>query len=55
MKQKLKLQSKTFEKEKIQVLIGQYGAYIKQGRKNYKIPKGIEAEDLTLEQTLRNY
>jgi len=49
---KAKATIKTFEKEKIQVLIGQYGAYIKQGRKNYKIPKGIEAEDLTLEQTL---
>ena len=26
---------KVFEKEKIQILIGQYGAYIKQGRKNF--------------------
>ncbi len=43
---------KIFEKEKIHILIGRYGPYIKQGRKNYKIPKGIEAEDLTLEQTL---
>jgi DNA topoisomerase-1 len=43
---------KSFDKEKIQVLIGQYGPYIKQGRKNYKIPKGIEANDLTLEQCL---
>ncbi len=43
---------KEFTEEKIQVLIGQYGPYIKQGRKNYKIPKGVEAEDLTLEQTL---
>ncbi len=40
------------EKEKIHVLIGRYGPYIKQGRKNFKIPKGVEAEDLTLEQTL---
>lgn len=43
---------KIFEKEKIQILIGQYGPYIKQGRKNFKIPKGIEAQDLTLEQCL---
>lgn len=43
---------KVFEKEKIQILIGQYGAYIKQGRKNFKIPKGVEAKDLTLEACL---
>ncbi|AXX96299.1 type I DNA topoisomerase [Arcobacter ellisii] len=43
---------KTFDKEKIQILVGQYGPYIKQGRKNFKIPKGIEANDLTLEQCL---
>lgn len=43
---------KTFDKEKIQILIGQYGPYIKQGRKNFKIPKSIEAKDLTLEQCL---
>lgn len=47
---KAKATIKVFEKEKIHVLIGQYGPYIKQGRKNFKIPKGIEAEDLTLEQ-----
>jgi DNA topoisomerase-1 len=47
---KAKATIKVFEKEKIQVLIGQYGPYIKQGRKNFKIPKGVEAEDLTLEQ-----
>lgn len=49
---KAKATIKVFEKEKIQVLIGQYGVYIKQGRKNYKIPKGQEAEELTLEQCL---
>ena len=41
---------KVFEKEKIHILIGRYGAYIKQGRKNFKIPKGKVAEDLTLEE-----
>jgi DNA topoisomerase-1 len=49
---KAKATIKVFEKEKIQVLIGRYGPYIKQGRKNYKIPKGLEAKDLTLEQCL---
>ncbi len=43
---------KEFTKEKIQILNGQYGAYIKQGRKNFKIPKGKVAESLTLEECL---
>lgn len=43
---------KEFAKEKIQILNGQYGAYIKQGRKNFKIPKGKIAEDLSLEDCL---
>ena len=43
---------KDFEKEKIQILNGQYGAYIKQGRKNFKIPKTKVAEELTLEDCL---
>lgn len=43
---------KTFDKEKIHILVGQYGPYIKQGRKNFKIPKGKNAEDLTLEECL---
>ncbi|MCT7406058.1 type I DNA topoisomerase [Aliarcobacter cryaerophilus] len=43
---------KDFEKEKIQILNGQYGAYIKQGRKNFKIPKIKVAEELTLEECL---
>ncbi|MCG3659084.1 type I DNA topoisomerase [Aliarcobacter butzleri] len=43
---------KTFDKEKIQILVGQYGPYIKQGRKNFKIPKGKNVEDLTLEECL---
>ncbi|XPV54833.1 MAG: topoisomerase C-terminal repeat-containing protein [Halarcobacter ebronensis] len=49
---KAKALIKDFPEEKIQVLTGRYGPYIKQGRKNFKIPKGIEAEDLTLEQVL---
>ena len=47
---KAKATIKVFEKEKIHVLIGRYGAYIKQGRKNFKIPKGKVAEDLSLEE-----
>lgn len=41
---------KDFEEEDIHVLNGRYGAYIKQGKKNYKLPKGTIAEDLTLEE-----
>lgn len=40
------------KKRKIQILNGQYGAYIKQGRKNFKIPKTKVAEELTLEECL---
>ncbi len=48
--EKAKALIKDFPEEKIQVLIGRYGAYIKQGRKNFKIPKGKVAEDLSLEE-----
>ena len=41
-----------FPKEKIQILNGQYGPYIKQGRKNFKIPKTKDASNLTLEECL---
>ncbi len=34
----------------IQVLQGRFGAYIKQGVKNYKLPKGTDANSLTEEQ-----
>jgi DNA topoisomerase-1 len=40
----------TFEGEDIQVLKGQYGPYIKAGKKNVKIPKGQDPATLTLEQ-----
>jgi len=49
---KAKATIKVFEKDKIHVLIGRYGPYIKQGRKNFKIPKGKVAEDLSLEECL---
>ncbi|RFS24865.1 type I DNA topoisomerase [Chitinophaga silvatica] len=43
---------KIFEKEKIQILKGPYGPYIKQGLKNFKIPKEKidNAADLTVEE-----
>ena len=43
---------KIFEKEKIQLLRGPYGPYIKQGLRNYKLPKEKQetAADLTLEE-----
>lgn len=42
-----------YEKEKIQILNGPYGPYIKYKKKNYKIPKGgKDATDLTLEDAL---
>jgi DNA topoisomerase-1 len=43
---------KVFEKEKIQLLRGPYGPYIKQGLRNYKLSKEQQerVEDLTLEE-----
>jgi DNA topoisomerase-1 len=41
---------KVFEKEKIQLLRGPYGPYIKQGLRNYKIPK--EKQDTIAELTI---
>lgn len=42
---------KTFiEDDKVQVLNGRYGPYLVIDKQNYKIPKGTEAAELTLEQ-----
>lgn len=43
---------KIFEKEKIKILKGPYGPYIKQGLRNYKLPKEKHdtAKDITLEE-----
>jgi DNA topoisomerase-1 len=43
---------KVFEKEKIQILKGPYGAYIKQGLKNYKLNKEQQekAADLSIDE-----
>ncbi len=39
---------KTFkEDDKMQLLNGRYGAYLKVGRKNYKLPKNVEPEKLS--------
>ena len=51
--EKKKSTIKLFEKDKISVLTGKYGPYIKQGRKNFKIPKNIEAKDLTIEDCIK--
>jgi DNA topoisomerase-1 len=40
------------ENPDVQVLNGQYGPYIKVGKKNVKIPKDIEPKDLTLKECL---
>jgi len=39
----------TFEKDDIKVLNGRFGAYISHAGANYKIPKGTDAQTLTLE------
>ena len=51
-KEKEECTIKVFEKEKIQVLRGPYGPYIKQGLRNYKLskPQQERAADLTLEE-----
>jgi DNA topoisomerase-1 len=36
----------------VQVLKGRFGVYISKGKKNYRIPKGINPEDLTLQECL---
>ena len=40
---------RVFEKEGIEILNGRYGPYIKYKKKNFKIPKGKQATDLSLE------
>ena len=44
---------KTFEdREDVQLLNGRYGAYLKIGKDNFKLPKGAVAADLTLQECL---
>ncbi len=45
---------KTFEQDpEIQVLNGRWGPYIKAGKKNVRIPKGVDAASLTYEDTVK--
>lgn len=41
-----------FASENIQILVGRYGPYIKQGKKNYKLPKGCDPATLTVDECL---
>jgi len=52
--EKRKSTLKIFEKEKIKILIGPYGPYIKKGLRNYRIPKERheDAANITLEEAL---
>ena len=43
---------KVFEKEGISILNGRYGPYITDGKKNARIPKDKQAQDLTLQECL---
>lgn len=40
------------EREDVQLLNGRYGAYLKIGKDNFKLPKGTEASTLTLEECI---
>lgn len=40
------------EREDVQLLNGRWGAYLKIGKDNFKLPKDVVVEDLTLEQCL---
>ncbi|MFN6086041.1 MAG: topoisomerase C-terminal repeat-containing protein, partial [Fluviicola sp.] len=40
------------EREDVQLLNGRYGAYLKIGKDNFKLPKGTEAANLSLEECL---
>lgn len=42
-------QIKSFPEEGIDILNGKYGAYIKKGKNNYKIPKGTDPATMDLE------
>jgi len=41
------------EDENVQLLNGRWGPYLKIGKNNFKLPKNIEAEKLTLEECLK--
>jgi len=41
------------ENKEVQVLRGRYGPYISISKKNFKIPKGVDPEQLTLEECIK--
>ncbi|MGK0255901.1 MAG: DNA topoisomerase-1 [Arcobacteraceae bacterium] len=43
---KAKALIKDFPEEETQIIIGRYGAYIKSKKKNYKLPKGLDDQDI---------
>ncbi|HCT95216.1 MAG: DNA topoisomerase I [Bacteroidetes bacterium GWE2_39_28] len=43
---------KSFAEDGIEILNGRFGAYIKKGKNNYKIPKGVEPESIDLEKAI---
>ncbi|MEP7263509.1 MAG: type I DNA topoisomerase [Bacteroidota bacterium] len=43
---------KTFQNNEVQVLKGRWGPYLVVSNKNYRLPKGVEPESLTLEECL---
>jgi DNA topoisomerase I len=43
---------KTFQNNEVQVLKGRWGPYLVANNKNYRLPKGVEAETLTLDDCL---
>jgi DNA topoisomerase-1 len=49
-KKKAEREIKIFDNESIKVLNGRFGPYITDGKKNAKIPKDVQPQDLTLEQ-----
>jgi DNA topoisomerase-1 len=45
--------AKTFSEDAdVRILNGRFGYYITQGKKNYKIPKGVNASELTYQQCM---
>lgn len=48
-----KIVRKFDEEPELEILNGRYGVYISYKKKNYKIPKGVEADKLTLEECLK--
>lgn len=41
---------KSWDNEGISIQVGRWGPFIKQGKENFKIPKGTEAKDLSLDE-----